>query len=43
MFLILGVVDTGLFVDMATKVYFGKPGGTCYIKTRKARKAVNGV
>lgn len=27
-----GVVETGLFIDMATKVYFGKPDGTVSIR-----------
>ncbi|XP_054712343.1 LOW QUALITY PROTEIN: ribose-5-phosphate isomerase-like [Uloborus diversus] len=27
-----GVVDTGLFVDMASKVYFGHPDGTVLVK-----------
>ncbi|GIY37323.1 ribose-5-phosphate isomerase [Caerostris darwini] len=30
-----GVVDTGLFVDMATKVYFGQPDGTVTIRDKK--------
>ncbi|XP_035233873.1 ribose-5-phosphate isomerase-like [Stegodyphus dumicola] len=31
-----GVVDTGLFVGMASKVYFGHPDGTVIIKNREA-------
>ncbi|CAL1268534.1 unnamed protein product [Larinioides sclopetarius] len=30
-----GVVDTGLFVDMASKVYFGQPDGTVIVKDKK--------
>ncbi|GFR03498.1 ribose-5-phosphate isomerase [Trichonephila clavata] len=30
-----GVVDTGLFVDMASKVYFGQPDGTVTVREKK--------
>ncbi|GFY52628.1 ribose-5-phosphate isomerase [Trichonephila inaurata madagascariensis] len=30
-----GVVDTGLFVDMASKVYFGQPDGTASVREKK--------
>ncbi len=29
-----GIVETGLFVDMAARVYFGYPDGTITIKDK---------
>ncbi len=32
-----GVIETGLFVDMCERVYFGQQNGTVTIKTRKPK------